>query len=45
MKTTSMTTSISSEALWNYIKDIWKMKVKKISKTTTDRPTDNFFVE
>ncbi len=23
---TRMTTSISSEDLWNYIKDIWKMK-------------------
>ena len=31
---TRMTTSISSEALLNNVKDIWKMKVEKISKST-----------
>ncbi len=31
-----MTTSISSEALSNYTKDIWKIKVEKISKRTKE---------
>ena len=33
---TRMTTSISSEALWNYIKDIWKIisKIKKKNHKT-----------
>ena len=35
-KKTRMTTFISSEALWNYIKDIWKIisEIKKKNHTT-----------
>ncbi len=35
-KTTRMTTFISSEALWNYIKDIWKIlsEIKKKNHAT-----------
>ena len=31
---TRMTASINSEDLCNHIKDMWKMKVEKISKST-----------
>ena len=31
IKITRMTTFISSEALRNYIKDIWKLKLKKLA--------------
>ncbi len=40
-----MATTTKREALWNYNKDIWKIKVEKISKSTKNiqKPFNSFF--